>query len=183
MTVRHIEAQLRAKLEADQKDEVLNHQVHEAIGTVLQSFVGKKLTKRFTDKVTAAIVPIFQSRPIVYYPNPGELVLWGANAIAYDQRRVFCIAGAPHHADPEHSALHPTLEGFERSDACHGSAAKGRIAERAGLLSEGSIALFTIAEAIHAAQEANERVRMICASFGIGLQGVAEDLAKERSAS
>lgn len=181
MTKDRIIRALREKIEADQKDEILNHQVHEAIGKVLESFVGKKLTKRFTDKVTAAIVPVFQSRPIVLYPNPGELVIWGANGIAYDQRRVFYIAGTPHDAYPEHSALHPTLEGFERSDACHGSAAKVRIAERADLLSEGNIALFTMAETIHAAQEANERVRMVCAPFSIGLQGEAERLIDERA--
>ena len=90
MTKERIIRALREKIEADQKDEILNHQVHEAIGKVLESFVGKKLTKRFTDKVTAAIVPLFQSRPIVFYPNPGELVIWGERSPGgiYDERRL-----------------------------------------------------------------------------------------------
>lgn len=180
MTKERIIRALREKIEADQNDDILNHQVHEAIGKVLESFVGKKLTKRFTDKVTAAIVPLFQSRPIVFYPNPGELVIWGANGIAYDQRRVFYIAGVPHHACPEHSALHPTLEGFERSDATHGSAAKARIEERAWLLNEDNPTLDILAEKILTARTAKEELARVLDPLVSGVRYQAESLVDER---
>ncbi len=180
MTKERIIRTLREKIEADQKDEILNHQVHEAIGKVLESFVGKKLTKRFTDKVTAAIVPLFQSRPIVFYPNPGELVIWGSNRIAYDQRRVFYIAGTGHHLYPDHTREHPTMDGFERSDATHGSAAKTRIDERAWLLNEDNPTLDILAEKILTARTAKEELARVLDPLVSGVRYQAESLVNER---
>lgn len=180
MTIAQIEAQLRAKLEADQEEDVLDLQVHEAIAKVLAAFVGKKLTKRFTDKVTAAIIPLFQSRPIVFYPNPGELVIWGTNRIAYDQRRVFYIAGTGHHLHPDHSREHPTMEGFEYTDQTHGSAAKARIEERAWLLAEENPTLDILAEKIVKVRTAKEELARVLEPLVSGVRYQAEHLVDER---
>lgn len=180
MTKERIIRALREKIEQDQTDEILNHQVHEAIGKVLVNFVGKKLTKRFTDKVTAAIVPLFQSRPIVFYPNPGELVIWGTNRIAYDQRRVFYIAGTGHHLHPTHSVQHPTMEGFEYTDQTHGSAAKARIEERAWLLAEENPTLDILAEKIVKVRTAKEELARVLEPLVSGVRYQAEHLVDER---
>lgn len=181
MTVKQIEQKLRAKLEADQAYEILGNRIHNVIAEVLKNFVGKKLTKRFTDKVDAALAPLFPVKPTTYWAGPGKLYFWG-NGVSYDQRLMFYIAGAEGYLDPEHSIAHPTLEGFEYEDQCHGKAAAERIAERATLLREktpGNV-LHALAIEIFNLRKAKTSFQALIEPLELGLRYEAERIVDEQ---
>ena len=181
MTVTQIEQKLRAKLEADQAYKILGNRIHNVIAEVLKNFVGKKLTKRFTDKVDAALAPLFPVKPATYWAGPGKLYFWG-NGVSYDQRLVFYIAGEKGYLNPGHSIAHPTLEGFEHEDQCHGKAAAERIAERATLLRDkapGGV-LHTLAIKIFDLREAKASFRSLTEPFELGLRHEAERIVDEQ---
>lgn len=182
MTIKDIEERLRVKLEAEQAEEILGNRVHRAIGEVLKGFVGKKLTKRFTDKVTAAVQPLFPepSKVVCHYPHPGKLTLWVHGFIAYEQRWGFYIAGDAEYLNPEHSIFHPTMEGFEYEDQAHGKAAEERIAERQVVLDDWSPnnPLSRLAKAVHNLRAANEQFERIIEPYHYSVRYEAERIVK-----
>lgn len=180
MPIATIERALRAKLEKDLATETKVHAVHLAIRGVLTNFVGKKLTKRFTDKVTAAVNPLFPTPPVCFYPHPGKLVLWYHPSVPYDQRWLFFIAGEPSYLHPTHSTAHPTLEGYDYENQSSGSAAETRNAERLKLLKPGNTTLALIALRIHNVRESAKQLSKSLEPFDSGLAYVAEELAKEK---
>lgn len=185
MSTKEIEAQLRAKLLKDQEEEILGNKIHNAIREVLTAFVGKKLTKRFTDKVTAAVKSLFPEpdRVVCYYPDPGKLTLWVHGSIPYDKRWSFYIAGVPGYSHPEHSIAHPTLEGFEHEEQCHGTAALERIKERAFLIEDESPnnPLQQLVLAVHNLQAAKEQLQRIVEPYNLSIAYEAQRIAEGRS--
>ena len=184
MTVTQIEQKLRAKLEADQAQEILGNTIHNVIGEVLKNFVGKKLTKRFADKVTAAVQPLFPepSNVVCHYPHPGKLTLWVHGLIPYDQRWGFYIAGEAGYQNPTHSIAHPTLEGFEYEDQAHGRAAEERIAERQFILDDRSPnnPLSHLAKAVYNLRAANEQFERIIEPYHYSVRYEAEKIVDEK---
>jgi len=178
-----IERHLRIKLEKDLATEERAYAIHQAIAGVLKDFVGKKLTKRFTDKVTAAVTPLFSTPPVCFYPHPGQLNIWHTPSIPYDQREIYFIAGSPSAYNPNHSAAHPTLEGFEYEDQSHGTAAVERITQRRVLLAEGNPTLAKIARQVEAIRHAKAALHDLTDELDRGVRHEAERLADERSAS
>jgi hypothetical protein len=174
-----IERLLREKLAGDLEIEERGYQIHCAIAGVLKDFVGKKLTKRFTDKVTAAITPLFPTPPVCFYPHPGKLVVWHTPSIPYDHRELFFIASDASCQNPSHSILHPTLEGFEYDDQSHGRAAVERNARRRGLLEKSNPALRQIARQVEAIRSAKLALTALCEPFDSQLRYEAERLVKE----
>lgn len=138
MTITDIERALRARLEKDQQDDEIGHQIHLAIKATLQQFEGKKLTKRFTDKATEAIKPLFPGQhPSISWTGPDKCSVWVNPQIAFDNRLIFYVAGGYQPTEPVyhgHWIGECHAEGFEQTDACHGQAALTRIAQRKALL-------------------------------------------------
>lgn len=174
-----IERLLREKLEKDLVTEERGYAIHQATAGVLKNFVGKKLTKRFTDKVTAAVTPLFPSAPVCFYPHPGKLYVWHHTVIPYDQREIYFIAGEQSDLNPNHSTAHPTLEGFEYEDQSHGKAAVERNAQRRALLDKSSPALRQIARQVEAIRSAKKALTALCEPFDNGLRYEAKRLVKE----
>lgn len=127
------------------------HKIHLIIADTLKPFEGKKLTKRFTDKLTLAIngAKLFPSEPVCFYKHPGELHLWHRTVRPYNERAIFYIDHDSYRPNNEHYEGHGVgeshAEGFEYSGQCHGEAAVSRNKERAGLLDENSPTLDRIA--------------------------------------
>jgi len=173
MTLQEIETALRAKLEADQANDRLGHQIHLAIAEVLKKFEGKKLTKRFTDKATEAIKALFpEQHPICSWEHPGKLSFWLNNVIPYEQRLIIYVAPTYTPTEPAyhgHWIGECHAAGFERENACYGEAAVERIAQRERLLNppvkrEGcqELLIDELARKIARVQEAWKQLGDIC---------------------
>jgi hypothetical protein len=133
MTATTIEARLRDYLRRQQADDRLGVAIHKTIAEALKKFEGKKLTKRSSDAIRAALearTDLFPTKPICYFPHPGEVHIWGKSS---DERRTVYICPQTW---PGNTSFHGShvgefhLAGFEYSDLCHGQAAEERIAER-----------------------------------------------------
>lgn len=181
MTNEDILHTLRTRLQHDYKEDALGHAIHHIIATTIGPYEGKKLTKRFTDKLTAAIkaAKLFPSDPTCYYDHPGKLHLWHHPTIPYDQRMIFYIA----HDDyvPSDKGYHghwvgeSHLKGFLYSDQCHGEAARLRNEERAQLL-DGTARLDCIAGKVLEVRRAWEDLRSCLAHLDCGINYTAEEL-------
>lgn len=179
MTYNDIAADLRQKLENDLERETRAAHIHEIIGDILKDHVGKKLTKRFTDKVTAAICARWDWKPICHYEHPGRLAVWDHKTIPYNQRHLFYIAPLCESSyNPGHTVASPTLEGFEQEDRCNGQDAQLRNTERRELLTPDNIRLHTIVERIVELRLKRARLDEILEPLTCGIQYYVEGLVK-----
>lgn len=184
MTSHEIETRLRAHLNEEQAEEILGNKIHAAIAEVLKPFVGKKLTKRFTDKVTVAVSALFPEpdKVVCYYPHPGKLILWVHGLIPYDKRWCFFIAGEAGPQYPTHSTAHPTLDGFAYEDQAHGAAAIARIEGRARLLKDRGAhnPLRQLAEATAKLRDAKAEFERLADTYHYSVRHEAERIAQGR---
>lgn len=179
MTYNDIAADLRAKLQNDLEKETRAAHIHEIIGDILKDHVGKKLTKRFTDKVTTAICARWDWKPVCHYEHPGRLALWEHAVTPYNERWLFYIAPlceSPY--NPGHTVASPTLAGFEQEDRCNGQDAQLRNAERRELLTPNGIRLHTIVERIVELRLKRARLDETLEPLTCGIQYYVEGLVK-----
>lgn len=183
MTKKEILQTLRTHLQRSYEEEALGHAIHHIIATTIASYEGKKLTKRFTDKLTAAIkdAKLFPSDPVCYYDHPGKLFLWHHATRPYDQRLIFYIAHDDYRpTSPEycgHWVGESHLKGFLYSDQCHGEGARLRNEERAQLLDPNDTSLDSIADKVLEVQRAWEDLQSCLAHYDCGINYTAEELA------
>ena len=135
MSTLKIEQQLRAYLKAQQDDDRLSLAIHTTIGEALKKFEGKKLTKRSSDAIQAALNAsgIFPTDPVCYFSHPGQVNIWHHTTRPHERRWIMYLCPETRPMNPDYhdswvGEFH--LAGFEYSDQCHGSAAEERIAER-----------------------------------------------------
>ena len=139
MNTQKIEEQLRDYLRQQQADDRLGLAIHKTLAEALKKFEGKKLTKRSSDAIRAALearTDLFPTKPICYFPHPGEVHIWAKSS---DERRVVYICPQTVPGNESYHGSHVGefhLAGFEYADLCHGSAAEERIAERTSWLDE-----------------------------------------------
>ncbi len=132
---------LRAEVLKDLNRERVALHVHETIANILkEKWAGKKITKRLEAHVKAA----FPNATVHYGLEYGQLnvSVWGLGTAEKYDERIRCFIGY----DSDLGEYKPEV--FEDRDACHGSAAAKRIAEREALISEeGSKRLYALANA------------------------------------
>lgn len=183
MTTLEIVQSLRADLQKAYEEEDLAHKIHLIIAETLKPLEGKKLTKRFTNKLTAAInaAKLFPTDPVCFYKHPGELALWHHPTRPFDQRLIFYIA---HDFQPTNKSYaghwvgESHVEGFEYSDQCHGEAAIQRNAERAQLLDANDPTLDSLAEKVLEVRRAWGALQSRLAPLSCGIHYAVEELTK-----